>query len=182
MSVNQAEAYGVKIETSTATGTCWRAVLVRHLSPSENRGKQNLFVDVVDETGVRVFDDRLRIAWFDHPGDLTADYTRLDKPDTPLEFGDGNVPISKAQTLTAWVHGDGLPSDRVVGIHTRHPDEDTGNSWGHHSFYVRFQRTTKAVTVPPTDKPSDPTLADHERRIAKIEQWVRSFERTMIGD
>ena len=179
MAANLAEAYGVRIESVITTGACWRAVLVRHLTANENNGQHNLFVDVVDQSGNRVFDPRLRIAWLDHPGDTTADYSNLDKPDTPIEKGDGNVPIEKAQTLTAWITGDGLPSDKVTGIHTRHADESIGgNSWGHHSFYIKFQRTTGGdkPTDPVDPPPTDPTLADHERRLQRIEALLNSWD------
>jgi hypothetical protein len=32
-------------------------------------------------------------------------------------------------------------------LHTRHADEAPGNTYGHHSFYVVFQRTLKGPTV-----------------------------------
>lgn len=154
--INQAAQYGVTIQPAQTTGAAWRVDVVRHLTPSENRGKRNLFVDVVDEQGRRIFDNRLRIAWLAYLGDSSADLTPLDKPDTPMEFGDGNVDLYTSQTLTAWITGDGLPSDRVAGIHTRHPDEpapngEKWNTYGHHSYYIRFVRKSAQVVQPPTD-------------------------------
>lgn len=181
--MNLAESYGVRIEPVITNGACWRAVEVRHLTPTQNRGKHNLFVDVVDAQGRRVFDDRLRIAWYAYEGDTTADFTPLDKPDTPLELGDGNVDLYVNQTLTAFITGDGIPSDKVAGIHTRHADEpgpngENWNSIGHHSFYVKFQRSTggNKPTDPVDPPPTAPTLADHERRLRKIEALLNSWD------
>ncbi len=151
---NLAAAYGVTFQTAPETVAAWRVEVVRHLSPLENRSKRNLYVDVVDEYGRRVFDNRLRIAWLTYADDKIADLTPLDKSDSPIEMGDGNVDLYTSQTLTAWITGDGLASDRVVGIHTRHPDEplpsgEIFNSYGHHSFHVRFKRSAGVVVVPP---------------------------------
>jgi hypothetical protein len=45
------------------------------------------------------------------------------------------------------MEGVGLPSDKVVNLHSGHPDEPGPPAWGntlfHHSFYVVFQRTIK---------------------------------------
>lgn len=162
---NQAAQYGVRIESAPETAAAWRVDVIRHLTPTQNRGKHNLFVDVVDEQGRRIFDNRLRIAWLAYEGDPTADLTPLDKPDTPIEMGDGNVDLYTSQTLTAWIVGDGLLSDKVAGIHTRHPDEppvngELLNSYGHHSFHVRFVRRPGVVITPPVDpdpdKPTNP--------------------------
>lgn len=161
---NQAAAYGVTIQPAPETSPAWRAEIVRHLTPPENRGKRNLFVDVVDEYGHRVFDNRLRIAWLTYADDKIADLTPLDKSDSPIELGDGNVDLYTSQTLTAWITGDGLASDRVVGIHTRHPDEppvngELLNTYGHHSFYIKFKRSAGVAVVPPVvvDPPTLPT-------------------------
>lgn len=158
---NQAAQYGVTIQPAPSTAPAWRADVVRHLTPSENRGKRNLFVDVDDEQGNRVFDNRLRIAWLAYEGDSSADLTPLDKLDTAMELGDGNVDLYMSQTLTAWIIGDGLPSDKVAGIHTRHADEPgtNGEKWntvGHHSFYVRFVRTSAVTIDPPVVDPTTP--------------------------
>ena len=47
------------------------------------------------------------------------------------------------------------PSDTVIGLHTGHPDEPGGgNTWGHHSFYVVFQRRpVQYVPEPPQPEP-----------------------------
>jgi hypothetical protein len=149
--VNQAEAYGVRVVTAQEEGKVapggkyWRLVRVRHLSPEENQGKHNAFVDAVDENGVRVRDPALRIGWTWEgrtPGE-TAEPKALDKPDSEPA---GNVDIYGGMRLGVWITGDGLPSDRAESLHTNHPDEpgpngELWNSIGHHSFALLFQRS-----------------------------------------
>lgn len=145
--VNQARDYDVRVlPTSVHPGDeYWRVVEVRHLSPSENRGKHNVFVDVVDGQGRRVREPQLRIGWTweGRRPDEVAVPQRLDKPDGGVEQGNGNVEINGGQRLRVWIL-DARPSDAVEGIHTKWPDEpgpggQKWNSIGHHSFYIRFQ-------------------------------------------
>ena len=177
--MNQATAYGVQIEpVKNPHQPYWRVRAVRHLAPDENRGRHNLYVDVVDQTGSRVQNARLRIAWLAFAGDESATLTPLDKPDTAMELGDGSVDLYTSQTLTAWIVGDGLPSERVTGIHTRHADErgpngEVWNSYGHHSFYVAFERIALGDTEPPIEPPEErPEATGLEARVARLERAV----------
>ena len=122
----------------------WRCVLVRHLTPEENKGRHGVYVDAVDSLGQRVRNLRLRIGytWEGRQPTEKAEPVPLDKPDG--ETGHGVIDIYKGQKLSVWLTGDGLASDVVQGIHSNHPDElgpngETWNSVGHHSFYVKFQ-------------------------------------------
>lgn len=144
--VNQARAYGVRVlPTSARPGEAyWRIVEVRHLTPAENRGKHNIYVDAVDEHGQRVRNRELLIAytWEGRRADEPAPPRPLDKPDSEPA---GNIEINLGQVIRLWL-ADQQPSDAVEGIHTNHPDElgpagERWNSIGHHSFYVKFQRT-----------------------------------------
>jgi Ig-like domain from next to BRCA1 gene/Peptidase family M23 len=120
---------------------------VRHLTPDENRGKRTVYVDAKDETGRRCWEPALRIGWTweGRRSDVLAQPVPLYKPDTEPA---GNVDLYWGQKVEAWIAGDGLPSDHVANLHTRHPDEEAAsgefwNSRGHHSFRVVFQRTRK---------------------------------------
>lgn len=148
--MNEALAYGVNIE-SAPSGPAWRAVLVRHLTPEQNGSSHNVFVDVVDAAGnklPRPARSNYRIGWkWDGGPELTAP---LDKQDALTERGHGDIVIGKGARVSVWLIGDGLRSDRVTNMHTSHPDEPTasGELWntiGHHSFYVRFQRSETAI-------------------------------------
>ncbi len=145
VAVNQAQAYDVRIvPAQVAPGQeYWRVVSVRHLSPDENRGKHNVFVDAQDASGQRCRDAALRIGWTwegRNPQDA-ADPKALDKPDTEPA---GNLDVYKGQHIELWIQGDGRPSDHVANLRTDHPDEPgpNGELWNtlfHHSFYVIFR-------------------------------------------
>ncbi|MCB0123290.1 MAG: hypothetical protein KDE58_13640, partial [Caldilineaceae bacterium] len=81
-----------------------------------------------------------------------ADPKRLDKPANEPA---ADIPIEKTMTVTLWLEGDG-PSDQVQGLHTRHDDEEEGNTRGHHSYYIVFQRGEKrTVAVDTTEESGD---------------------------
>ena len=183
--MNAATQYGVQIVRANETEYVWRCTSVRHLTPSENRGKRNVYVDVLDENGNRDRDSSLRIGWFDHDGDTTPAFTALDKPDTPMELGDGNVDLYANQTMSIWMAGYGLASDMVTGIHTRHADEpgpngETWNSYGHHSFKVVFQeqrlgQQTDDDEKPPMDDENTALAAQVAANTADIEGLRRAL-------
>jgi len=147
---NLAAAYGVRVEPAPETVPAWRATSVRRLSGAENQGKHNVFVKVLAPNGDRDRNQSLRSGWTwegKRPDEL-APPALLDKPDRG-ELGHGNVPINKNQVLSVWIQGDGIASDRVIGMHTGFPDEAPGNTWGHFSYEVIFQRTEGQVIAPP---------------------------------
>jgi hypothetical protein len=150
--LNQATDYGVNVIKAPA-GPAWRCIGVFKLAPQENRGRHNVFLDVLDELGNRTRQPVINWTWY---MDAPTQTVRLDKPDNEPA---ADIPIQKSYTVTLRVSGDGLPSDSVGGIHTRHADEGEGNSWGHHSFYVVFQRQQGNIITPPVD-PVEPPLPD----------------------
>jgi hypothetical protein len=184
--MNKAAKYGVGIHAAPF-GAAWRAVEVRHLTPEENKGRHAVYVDVIDETG-REYSQAERfqysIGWkWDGGPDVAP--KPLDKPDTPLEQGHGNIDLYEHQTMSVWIVGDLMASDRVVGFHVRHPDElgpngEIWNSRGHHSFYVKFQRM---VDVEPVQPPATADLAAQVARntadIKRLMAWAVSFDGEM---
>jgi hypothetical protein len=181
--VNQARAYGVRVLPATALGQrYWRVVEVRHLAPAENRGKRNVFVDVVDEAGNRINDPTLRIGWRweGQRADEQSPPARLDKPQGEPA---GDIPLNPNQKLTIWIIGRYLVSDAVEGLHSMHPDEYApdgfkGNYTAHHSFYVRFALAQPATTEEPSteEPPAKPDLQTQidalAARLLKVEQWL----------
>jgi hypothetical protein len=134
---NQATAYGVHIEQAEATGAAWRVKSVEHLSPEANAMRHHVYVDAIDEAGRRVQGLWLGFSWDGQRQDEQPAFPALDKPANEPA---GNVPMFWGAKLTVWIQ-DSLPSDRVSGLHTAHPDEPgEGNRTGHHSFAVVFQR------------------------------------------
>lgn len=193
--MNAATQYGVQIVRANETEYVWRCTSVRHLTPSENRGKHSVYVDVLDEHGNRDRNPSLRIGWLDHDGDTTPSFTVLDKPDTSIELGDGNVDLYLNQTMTVWLSGHGYASDSVTGIHSRHADElgpngETWNSYGHHSFKVVFQKQ-RLLSQPDEggkDDGSNDIASDYtklKKRVISIEEELhdlREILRSWVGD
>ena len=159
---NQATAYGVRVDAANeldASATYWRCVDVHHLSADENRGRHCVFVRALDESGDRMSDPSLRIAWTWEgrtPGE-SAEPIRLDKPDG--EIGHGLVDISPNQRIEVWLAGDELASDHVANLHIDHDvventsDGAEGNSRFHHSFLITFQRALVPVQ-PAAEEPT----------------------------
>ncbi|MGD9726271.1 MAG: hypothetical protein AB7R40_22305 [Nitrospiraceae bacterium] len=188
----------------------WKAVQVRHLLPAENGRRHHVYVDVVDEDGQRVRNGALaplilhrRIAW-DWNGrrpDEVADPKPLDKPDGEPA---GNVPMGLGQVVQVSIKGDGLESDTVTGLHTNWPDEvgpdgKTGNTVGHHSYHVIFQRTVATMMTLPgqpaePEKPTQPPTDNNDlsaqvgalqREVAALRRWqntVTTWLRQLEGE
>jgi hypothetical protein len=135
---NDAAPYGVLVERVADPGQPhWRVIGIHHLTGAENVGNHNVFADVLDENGVRIDGAHLLAV----NNDLPPALVRIDKP--PHEPGT-NFPMFKNDTYNVAVHGPDdapLPSDRVINLHTRHADEEPGNTLFHHSFFVVFQQT-----------------------------------------
>jgi hypothetical protein len=152
---NDAAPYGVSITpVKVAEGQVyWRCIGVHHLTGSENGGKNNIFLDALDEQGRRIGPPWPLVDWKwegmqdrEKPGLVV-----LDKP--PSEPG-GNIGLHAAQVAAVWVAG--RTSEEVTGLQTAGVEgikEEPGNHRYHHSFYVVFQRTVKGATLPPVDPP-----------------------------
>lgn len=152
---NEAASYEVVIEPAQVVEgqTYWKVIGVHHLKPLENFSNHHVYLEVLDEQGNRV---RQPVAWVgwtwkDRRPEEPARPVPIDKPS--FEPG-GNIAVDKHQVVSVWVNGLSAdasePSDRVVGIRTTHPDEPLPdgtlhNTWGHHSFYVVWQRTTRRI-------------------------------------
>lgn len=147
--INHAASYGARVVPAEvpAGATYWKLVEVRHLTPDENRGKHNVYVDVRNTDGKRLRDPALRIgwAWEGQRPDEAAPPAPLDKPEGEPA---GNVELNRGQRLQVWIQGDGLPSDRAENLHSEHEaeiaaDGAEGNYRYHHSYQVIFQRSQK---------------------------------------
>lgn len=147
---NDAAQYAASI-VKTSAGTAWRCIGIYHLKPEENNGRHNVFVEVLDEGGNRTRAPQIAWTWW---LDAPTQYRKLDKPDSEPA---ADIPIDSGATITLRVDGLGIPSDSVGNLHTRWADEGSGNSWGHHSYYVVFQLQRKGVIVtPPIEPPTTP--------------------------
>jgi hypothetical protein len=129
---NDAQAYGVVVERVATP--YYRAIGVHHLTPDENHGLHNVYLDVINSRGDRIRGIPVAYDWRGRRPDEDAPPVALDKPDD--EPG-ANIPIGLNQFITVWVAGSG-PSDKVTGLATVFPDEGDGNYMGHHSWLVVF--------------------------------------------
>lgn len=150
---NDATKYGVKVrECQAPDGACyWRVIGVHHLSPAENEGNHTILVEALDEEGNRIRGTRNWAASTFENSTAAPKVSPLDKKD--YDPAGCDFPMFKEATYSAWIKGHGDkpdlandPSERVEKLHTRHADEAPGNTSGHHSFYVVFQRTLKGPT------------------------------------
>jgi hypothetical protein len=165
--INDAAAFGVTVEPApVAEGARWRweCVKVHHLTPAENCGNHNLYVNLLQEDGKRAVK---RTAWASWPGDTPQEINfgciLQDKPDN--EPG-GNMPVWKGQRVDCGVNTNADEvSDVVRGIHTNHPDEppavpggDKGNTTYHHSFLAEFRRVGLGEADDPAEPPVTPPV------------------------
>lgn len=153
---NAKERYGVEVKTVDQTSIpveathYWRVVGVHHLTGKENMGNHHIYCDVLDEDGKRLNGSRLVMT----QGTSAPLHAIIDKP--AAEAGT-NFPMWSTTLATVAVDSPDdapLPSEAAIGIRSSHPDEEVGNTWGHHSFFVVFQRTALADRDARSPKPS----------------------------
>lgn len=139
--------YGLQVVAANAAlgETYWKVIGIHHLLPTENRGDHHVYLEALDETGNRIHEP---LVWATSQFGSIREPVKLEKPAGEPA---GNIPMYAGNTYAASIRGLSLnaadKSDRVERLHTNHPDEQLppdglgGNTNGHHSFYVVFQRT-----------------------------------------
>ena len=152
--VNDATAYGVAVKPCDAPlgSWYWRCIRVHHLSGSENRGNHHFFLDVLDEFGRRINAAKIKVWW-----GPTLSESAVCVIDKPANEPGTNAPLWAGQVLNACVIDEPILSDVVMGVSTAHPDEEAGNTNGHHSFLVVWQRTYAGPGTDPGPDPEPPT-------------------------
>jgi hypothetical protein len=131
-SVRDIAHYGAVIQhANVPAGTkYWKIVDAFHLSGAENKGNHNIFVEMLNADGSRRFGAHCTL----YVGDKQFTNT-VDKPAN--ERSGTDFPIYRGPRYE--VSGADMPSDRASGFSTDYPDEEAGNSSGHHSYMVVFQ-------------------------------------------
>ena len=175
---NNSTKYGIDITELSGTSIplntkqYWRVIGVHHLTGSENMGNHHVYADVLDGDGRRINNSRMVL----RQGTSPPLYAVVDKPAN--EAGT-NFPLwssTRASVGVEYPANNPLPTETVNGIRTDHADEEIGNTWGHHSFYVVFQLTTvpeqkdeeEKENVP--EQPIDDTPLSLEETIALVGQ------------
>ena len=152
---NNAARYGIQVKSIDDISVplnatqYWRVIGIHHLTGAENMGNHHAYCDVVDADGQRMNGARLVLK----QSNTAPLYATVDKP--PNEAGT-NFPMwsnTRATVSVASPANNPLPSEEVGILRTDHADEEVGNTWGHHSFYVVFQLATISQSEPPTTDP-----------------------------
>lgn len=115
----------------------WKVLEARHLTGAENHGGHYVYVDVCDAAGndLRGTGVHALFGWEGMNEEEKPNPVALDKPTGEPA---GNFVLYPGMKAWVEVQGLGLPSERVVGLHTAYPSDGEGNDFGLHSFYVKF--------------------------------------------
>lgn len=173
---NDAQNYGAYVLAATKSPS-YRCIGIHHLTPNENAGNHNIYIDVLDQDGARNRTQQVGWTWDGRRPDENAPLIALDKAEGEPS---ANLPLAYNQTIALWIdQPDNGHTDIVAGLHTRHPDEGNGNTLGHHSYYVVFQYTdapapTPEPPAPPVEEPEPPAPP-----LAQIKLALKSARNTV---
>lgn len=147
------DGYELAIEEKVKTkpGIYWACKGIYHLKPEENNGNHHVYLGIFDEKAVPIKHALVQWNWLHNSGE-PPDFIICDKP-YPIEPM-GNLPV--AGNMEAVELSMGPNSDRAYNIRTGHEDEGIGNTWGHHSFFIVFQKIIVSETPPSPPPPPPP--------------------------
>jgi len=111
------DTLGIKLVSATVQPgqAYWRLVKAEFRDEKENQGKHHIFVNALDENGVRIIGQKIVVEW---PGERLIIITE-DKPapeysaNFPLDVNH-YPPWGTLGAFTVWI--DGLPSEKVTGM------------------------------------------------------------------
>jgi len=185
---NEAADYDVWVirASPNSEGQVWRCIGVYHLNGSENGGNHHVYLDALDKDGNAIplppeipTPWMVGWTWLDKGGDHLMTPMEKQLPEPP-----GNIAITSwGQIIDAWMlhPGNTVPSDVVKDLHFGHPDEEPGNTRGHHSMYCLWQLQVIDGTEPPTEPP-------FPERVVSLQAYdesgilVRTGALTLYGD
>lgn len=139
----------------------WKCVLIHALTSDEEQGSHNLYIDLIDKSGVRLQPTpsiSIEYGWDGMQSNEKPPFAPLEK-NSPEPLA--NIPIYRGQRLWVGVK-DTVGSDIAQGF-TSDPD-------GHQSIYVVFQRQSKGIEPqkPNTISVGMDVVLDIERRLAEL--------------
>jgi hypothetical protein len=184
--------FGVRlVEADVVPGeTYWKVIGIHHLLPVENRGDGHVYLEALDEAGVRIQNP---MVWANNQDNTIQEPVKLEKPAAEPA---GNIPMFKAKHVVR-IRGLSInandKSDSVENLHTDHDNEPEpadglgGNTRFHHSFYVVYQRTRKAEGGPGPQPVSFMQFAQEHGlgnavtpKFAFQQHQVQAFERGVV--
>ena len=127
----------------------YRIIGIHKLTPQENAGNHNLYIDVLDKDGNRA-NEKIKWGWLGQKPNEKPNPVTLDKPDNEPA---GNIVIWGNQII--WAEVLNKPSDGVVNVNTQLADEGPGNTYGHFSYYVVWMWVENNTEPEPTPDPDD---------------------------
>jgi hypothetical protein len=133
MSERDITKYGAAIvRANVASGTTyWKIIDAYHLSGQQNHGNHHVFADVLNADGTRRMGAHCNLYFAGRTAVLTID--------KPANEPGTNAPMYRGNFYD--IEGADLPSDKAIHFSSEWPDEEEGNTNGHHSFMVIFQET-----------------------------------------
>lgn len=142
----------------------WRVLGIHHLSPNENRGNHNVYIEMLCKQDEREGFRAIHWTWIGRQLNQPApDVFAGQKPLNELV----DLPLNLGMIVSIWSNG----SEIVNGLSSNYPDEMDGNSIGHHSFFICFQEIN-------FDEPDpDPDLPDDREMVMSIKKsWLDKQE------
>lgn len=139
----------------------WKCVMIHEMSSDEEQGSHNLYIDLIDKDGKRLQPTAaiaIEYGWDGMQSNEKPPFAPLEKSSPePL----ANIPLYRGQRL--WVGVKDVIGSDIAQNFTSDPD-------GHQSFYVVFQRQSKATAPqkPNTISVSTDVILDIERRLAEL--------------
>lgn len=158
----------VEINESNST---WRVLGIHHLTPEENRGNHNVYIELLCKQNEREGFKAIHWTWEGRRNDQNApDVFAGQKPLTELV----NIPINLGMIVSVWPH----LGQMVSGFSSFHADEGDGNTIGHHSFFVCFQEIDETGTIPPPE----PVETNATIQITANFEWLKTLPVDSEGD
>jgi hypothetical protein len=144
---NDAVNYGVSIVSNE--NRTWRVLGIHHLTPDENKGNHNVFIEVLCKQWERNNQQAIHWTWEGRKEYQSAPpvFAGQKGPDELID-----LPLNLGMRLSIWTQG----GEVAQGFSSNHPNEGEGNTIGHHSFFVCFQEVgdyTEPIPQPPTPDP-----------------------------
>lgn len=159
------------VENPTQTPV-YKIIGIHKLTPQENVGKHNLYIEVRDSEGRRP-KEPIFINW-GWAGQRSNEKSLPILLDKPLSEPYGNIPIWSNQVIWATV-GNRL-AETVSNVHTHLPDEGPGNTYGHYSYLVVWQEVTGEQEPLPPPSPEEGPIQEIKLKLGQIKNLVHDIE------